>query len=186
MAEDVVIGEHCDIHPGVSIGPGCRIGDHTILYPNVVLYHDVQIGQRVILHAGAVIGTDGFGYQLAEGKHQKLHHYGHVRIEDDAEIGANTTIDRALVGETIIGQGTKIDNLVMIAHNCELGQHNVLASQVGFAGSVTTGDYVVCAGQVGIADHVHLGTGSVLAAQAGVHKSLAGGKVYFGGARQPD
>ncbi len=156
IAEHVVIGENCDIHPGVCIGPGCQIGDESILYPNVVLYHDVQIGRRVILHAGAVIGADGFGYQLVEGRHQKIPHYGTVQIEDDVEIGANTTIDRALVGVTLIARGTKIDNLVMVAHNCQLGQHNILASQVGFAGSVTTGDYVVCAGQVGVADHVRL------------------------------
>ncbi len=185
IAEHVVIGENCDIHAGVCIGPGCRVGDETILYPNVVLYPDVRIGRRVMIHAGAVIGTDGFGYQLVDGAHQKIPHYGTVQIEDDVEIGANSTIDRALVGVTLIGRGTKIDNLVMVAHNCELGRHNILASQVGFAGSVTTGDYVVCAGQVGIADHVHVGTKAVLAAKAGVPKSVAGGKTYFGSPAQP-
>ncbi len=180
IAEDVVIGEHCDIHPGVCIGPGCRIGNHSVLYPHVVLYHDVHIGERVIINAGAVLGTEGFGYQLVEGRHQRLHHYGSVRIEDDVEIGANATIDRGLIGETLIGQGSKIDNQVQIAHNCRIGKYNLMAGHVAFAGSVTTDEYVVCAGQVGVADHVHLGRGAVLAAQTGVSRSLAGGKTYFG------
>ena len=184
IAEDVIIGEHCDLHPGVCVGPGCRIADHTVLYSNVVLYHDVVLGERVIIHAGAVIGADGFGYLLVEGRHQKLPHFGTVRIEDDVEIGANTTIDRALVGETVIGEGTKIDNLVQIAHNCELGKHNILAGLVAFAGSVTTGEYLVCAGQVGIADHVHVGERAILAAQAGVSKSLPGDNTYFGSPAQ--
>ncbi|MCA9069175.1 MAG: UDP-3-O-(3-hydroxymyristoyl)glucosamine N-acyltransferase [Planctomycetaceae bacterium] len=186
IAEDVVIGENCEIHPGVCIGPGCRIGDEVTIYPNAVIYHDVILGNRVIIHAGAVIGADGFGYQLLEGRHKKLPHFGIVRIEDDVEIGANTTVDRAMIGATVIGEGTKIDNLVMIAHNCELGQHNLLASQTGFAGSVTSGEYVVCAGQVGIADHVHLGAGAILAAQSGIPKTIPGGKTYMGSPAQPD
>jgi UDP-3-O-[3-hydroxymyristoyl] glucosamine N-acyltransferase len=184
IAEDVVIGEHCDIHPGVCIGPGCRIGNHSVLYPHVVLYHDIQVGERVIINAGAVIGTNGFGYRLVEGRHQQLHHFGSVRIEDDVEIGANATIDRGLIGETTIGQGTKIDNQVQVAHNCEIGKHNLMAGHVAFAGSVTTDDYVICAGQVGIADHVHIGLGAVLAAQTGVSKSLPGGQTYFGSPAQ--
>jgi len=186
IAEEAVIGEFCDIHPGVYVGPGCRIGDNSVLHPNVVLYEDVNLGQRVVLHAGVVIGADGFGYQLVDGEHQRLPHFGTVRIEDDVEIGANSTVDRALVGETVIGRGTKIDNLVMVAHNCELGQYNLLASQVGFAGSVTTDNYVVCAGQVGIADHVHIGEKAVLGAQAGVPKSIPGGRTYLGTPALPD
>jgi UDP-3-O-[3-hydroxymyristoyl] glucosamine N-acyltransferase len=185
IADDVTIGEHCDIYPGVSIGPGCRIGSHVTLHPNAVLYADVVIGNRVIIHASAVIGADGFGYRLREGRHVRVPHRGTVRIEDDVEIGACATIDRAMIGETIIGAGTKIDNLVMIAHNCELGRHNILVSQVGFAGSVTTGDYVVCAGQVGVADHVHLGQGAVLGSKAGIHKDLAGGQTYLGAPAMP-
>ena len=184
IAEDVIIGEHCDIHPGVCIGPGCRIGNHTILYPYVVLYHDIRVGERVIINAGTVIGTNGFGYQLVEGRHRQHYHYGSVRIEDDVEIGANATIDRGLIGETIIGEGTKIDNQVQVAHNCEIGKHNLMAGHVAYAGSVTTEDYVVAAGQVGVADHVHLGQGAILAAQAGVSKSLPGGKTYFGSPAQ--
>jgi UDP-3-O-[3-hydroxymyristoyl] glucosamine N-acyltransferase len=180
IAEDVIIGEHCDIHPGVCIGPGCRIGDYSVLHPYVVLYHDIHLGKRVTIHAGAVIGTNGFGYQFINGKHECLHHYGSVRIEDDVELGANATIDRGLIGPTIIGEGSKLDNQVQVAHNCEMGKHNLLAGHTAWAGSVTSEDYVVCAGQVGVADHVHMGKGAVVAAQAGVSRNLAGGQTYFG------
>ena len=148
--------------------------------PNAVLYDDIIVGNRVIIHAGCVIGADGFGYRLVDGRHERIPHFGTVRIEDDVEIGANTTIDRAMVDETVIGQGTKLDNLVMIGHNCEIGRHNLFVSQVGLAGSVTTGDYVVCAGQVGIADHVHLGSRSVLEPKAGVHKDVPDGERHVG------
>jgi len=176
----VVLGDRCDIHPGAVIGRGCRLGDDVVVHSNAVLYEEVIVGNRVILHAGAVIGSDGFGYRTVDGRHERIPHFGTVRIEDDVEVGANTTIDRAMVDETVIGQGTKLDNLVMIGHNCEIGRHNLFVSQVGLAGSVTTGDYVVCAGQVGIADHVHLGRGSVLGAKAGVHKDIPEGKRYIG------
>ncbi|MBW3542852.1 MAG: UDP-3-O-(3-hydroxymyristoyl)glucosamine N-acyltransferase [Planctomycetes bacterium] len=185
ILDDVVIGEHCDIHPGVVIGAGCRVGSHVALHPNVVLYHDCLVGDRVIIQASAVIGSDGFGYRQANGRHERIPHFGIVRIEDDVEIGACTTIDRSVLGETVIGAGSKIDNLVCIAHNCRLGKHNLLVSQVGFAGSVTTGDYVVCAGQVGVADHVTLGPGTVLGGQAGAHKDLAGGQEYLGAPARP-
>jgi UDP-3-O-[3-hydroxymyristoyl] glucosamine N-acyltransferase len=176
----VILGDRCDIYPGAVIGRGCRLGDDVVVYPNAVLYDDVIVGNRVILHAGCVIGADGFSYRTVGGRHQRIPHFGTVRIEDDVEIGANATIDRAMVDETVIGQGTKLDNLVMIGHNCEVGQHNLFASQVGLAGSVTTGDYVVCAGQVGIADHVHLGSRCVLGAKAGVPKDVPAGKRYIG------
>ncbi|HEX6985347.1 MAG TPA: UDP-3-O-(3-hydroxymyristoyl)glucosamine N-acyltransferase, partial [Planctomycetaceae bacterium] len=185
ISSGAVVGANCDIHPGVCIGPGCKIGDHVQLHPNVVVYHDVTIGNRVTIQAGSVIGADGFGYRTRDGRHERIPHFGTVRIEDDVDVGACTTIDRAVIGETVIGQGTKIDNNVVIAHNCRLGRHNLLVSQVGFAGSVTTGDYVVCAGQVGIADHVHIGTGAVLGAKAGVHKDLAGGRTYLGAPAAP-
>lgn len=185
IGEDVVIGDHCDIHSGVCVGPGSRIGSHSILHPNVVLYPEMTIGDRVIIHAGAVIGADGFGYQLTNGSHERIPHFGTVHIEDDVEIGANTTIDRAFVGTTRIGRGTKIDNLVQVAHNCELGQHNLLAAQVGMAGSVTTGEYVICGGQVGVIDHVHLGNNAMFAAQTGVTKSVAGSMAYYGTPAQP-
>lgn len=185
IASGVVIGEDCEVGPGVHIGPGCRIGNQVNLHPNVVLYHDVTIGDRVTIQANSSIGADGFGYRMSGGRHERLHHFGSVRIENDVDIGACTTIDRALIGETVIGEGTKVDNNVVIAHNCQLGKHNLLVSQVGFAGSVTTGDYVVCAGQVGVADHVHIGSGAILGAKAGVHKDLAGNQTYLGAPAAP-
>jgi UDP-3-O-[3-hydroxymyristoyl] glucosamine N-acyltransferase len=155
------------------------------LHPNVVLYDGVILGHRVTVHSSSVIGADGFGYQLVEGRHQRIPHFGTVRIEDDVEIGACTTIDRAMVGETLIGAGTKLDNLVMIAHNCEIGRHNLFVSQVGLAGSVTTGEYVVCAGKVGILGHVHLGDAAVFGGGAGVHKDMPGGQSYLGIPAEP-
>ena len=180
VGSGTVIGSGCDILPGVHIGPGCQIGDQVQIHPNVVLYHDITIGDRVTIQAGSIIGADGFGYETKQGRHERIPHLGTVRIEADVDLGANTTIDRAVFGETVIGEGTKIDNLCVIAHNCRLGKHNLLVSQVGFAGTVTTGDYVVCAGQVGIADHVHIGSGAVLGAKAGVHRDMPGGKTYLG------
>jgi UDP-3-O-[3-hydroxymyristoyl] glucosamine N-acyltransferase len=185
IGDDVVVGRDCDIHPGAVVGPGCVLGDGVTLYANVVLYADVLIGDRATIHAGAVIGADGFGYRLRNGRHEKVPHFGIVRIEADVEIGACATIDRAMIGETVIGEGTKIDNLVMVAHNCELGKHNILTSLVGLAGSVTSGDYVVCAGQVGVADHVHLGTGCVLGSRSGVHKDVPAGETQIGAPSQP-
>lgn len=185
IGRDVVIGHNCEIHPGVVIGDGCRIGDNVTIYGNSVLYHDLLVGSHVIIHAACVIGADGFGYRFVNGGHERLPHFGSVRICDDVEIGAGTTIDRAKVGETVIGTGTRIDNQVMIGHNCRIGRHNLLVSQVGFAGSVSTGDYVVCAGQVGVADHVHLGDGAVIGAKAGVHRDMPGGQSYFGSPAGP-
>ncbi|MEZ6048209.1 MAG: UDP-3-O-(3-hydroxymyristoyl)glucosamine N-acyltransferase [Planctomycetaceae bacterium] len=185
IGEEVVIGENCRIMSGAVIGDGCRLGDNVTIYPNTVLYHDVILGNNVIIHANAVIGADGFGYRLHEGRHVRIPQLGTVRIENDVEIGACTTIDRAMAGETVIAEGTKIDNMVMIGHNCRIGKHNVFASQVGFAGSTTTGDYVVCAGQVGVADHVHLGTGSIFGAKTGVHTDMEGGRTYLGAPAEP-
>ena len=182
---DVVIGSECTIHPGVVIGNGCRLGDNVTLYPYVVLYPDVIIGNNVVIHAGSVLGSDGFGYRLRDGRHERLPHYGTVCVHDDVEIAVGCSVDRALIGETSIGQGTKIDNLVVVAHNCELGKHNLLVAQVGFAGSVTTGDYSVCAGQVGVADHVHLGERSVLGAKAGVHRDVPDGETHIGSPATP-
>lgn len=184
--EDVIIGERCDIYPGVFIGRGCRIGNDCVLYPNVTLYTEVTLKDRVVLHAGAVLGADGFGYRFRGGKFEKIPQLGSVTVEDDCEIGANTTIDRGMIGPTVVGAGTKLDNQVMIGHNCELGKHNVFASQVGLAGSVTTGDYVRMAGQVGVADHVHLGKGSTLGAKSGVHKDIPDGETHVGYPARPE
>jgi UDP-3-O-[3-hydroxymyristoyl] glucosamine N-acyltransferase len=180
------IGKNCHIHHQVSIGPDCTLGDDVILYPGVVLYEGTVLGNRVTIHANTVIGADGFGYRLKEGRHCKVPQLGHVEIGDDVEIGACTTIDRATFEATRIGAGTKIDNLVQIAHNCQIGQHNLLVSQVGIAGSSSTGDYVVMAGQVGVTDHAHIGTGAVIGAQAGVTKDIPPGQRYLGAPAKPE
>jgi UDP-3-O-[3-hydroxymyristoyl] glucosamine N-acyltransferase len=186
VGNDVVIGRGCDIHPGVVMGDGCRIGDNVTLHANVVLYADVIIDDRAIIHAGAVIGADGFGYRFREGRFEKVPQLGWVHIHADAEIGACTTIDRGAIGATIIGEGTKIDNLVQIAHNCEIGRHNVFASQVGLAGSCSTGDYVRIAGQVGVKDHVHMHTGCSVGAKGGVHKDIPAGETWIGYPATPE
>lgn len=180
VEDGVVIGSGGDVHPGAVLRRGCVLGDNVVVHPNAVLYPGVIVGNNVVIHANAVLGADGFGYRLRNGRREKIPHFGCVRIEDGVEIGACSTIDRAMIGETIVGEGTKIDNLVMIAHNCELGKHNAIVGQVGFAGSVTTGDYVVCAGHVGVADHVHLGEKCIIGSKAGVHKDVPAGETYIG------
>jgi UDP-3-O-[3-hydroxymyristoyl] glucosamine N-acyltransferase len=182
----VVLGPGCDVYPGAYVGKDCQVGSSCILYPNAVLYAGVILGDRVIVHAGAVLGADGFGYRFREGRFEKIPQLGWVEIQNDCEIGANATIDRGMIGATVIGEGTKIDNLVMIGHNGRIGRHNAFASQVGLAGSVTTGDYVRMAGQVGIADHVHIGQGAVLGAKAGVHNDLPGNQAYLGAPARPE
>ncbi len=182
----VTIGANCDIHAGVVVRRGSTVGDEVTLHPNSVLYPGMQLGSRVIIHANAVIGADGFGYRFQQGKYIRIPHTGIVRIEDDVEIGACTTIDRAMVGETVIGAGSKIDNLVMIAHNCRVGKHNAFASQVGFAGSVATGDYVRCGGQVGIADHLRIGHKATLGAKSGVMNDIDPGTTHVGIPARPD
>ncbi len=183
---EVVIGECCRIGPGVHVMAGSRLGDDVVLDANVVLYPDSVIGNRVQLHAGVVIGCNGFGYKHVSGRHVPTAQLGHVEIQDDVEIGANTTIDRGTYGATLVGEGTKIDNLVMIGHNCRIGRHNMLCSQVGIAGSTTTGDYVVMAGQVGGRDHVHIGTGAVLGAMAGVSNDVEAGARVIGAPATPE
>ena len=185
VGRDVVIGHSCEIQSGVVIGDGCRIGNNVTLFANTVLYHDIIVEDHVTIHASCVIGADGFGYRFVNGGHQHIPHFGIVRVCSDVEIGAATTIDRAKVGETVIGSGTRIDNQVMIGHNCQIGRHNLLVSQVGLAGSVSTGDYVVVAGQAGIADHVHLGDRAIIGAQAGVHRDMPGGQTYLGNPAGP-
>ena len=180
IGADVQIGAGTIIHSGVRILDGCRIGAGSTLFPNAVLYENTQLGERVIVHAGAVLGAFGFGYSLAGGKHKLSAQLGFVQIGDDVEIGAATTIDRGTYGPTVIGEGTKLDNLVQIGHNCRLGKHNLICSQVGLAGSCSTGDYVVMAGQVGIADHLHMADRSVLGAKAGVMFDTEPGKRYIG------
>lgn len=186
ISDGVVLGKNCDVHPGVVIGPGCRIGDDVVLHPNCVLYADITLGNRVIIHANAVIGADGFGYRMERGAFVRIPHTGTVVVQDDVEIGACATIDRAMVGATVIGQGTKIDNLVMIAHNCEIGRHNAFASQVGFAGSCKTGDYVRCGGQTGVADHITIGSQAALGGGSGVMGDVPEKATYYGFPAGPD
>src|SRR6185312_2155762 len=180
IGEGATIGAGTRVGAGVALGRGCRIGAGTILYPSVVLYDDCTLGDRVIVQGNAVIGGDGFGYRFHGGAHVKVPQLGWVEIEDDVEIGAGTTIDRGTFGPTRIGKGTKIDNLVMVAHNCRIGRHNIIAAQSGIAGSSSTGDYVVMAGQAGVIDHVHIGDRSVVAAQSGVTKDVAADTCVMG------
>lgn len=180
IGDEVEIGAGCVIHSGVRILDGSRIGAHSTIFPNVVLYENTSLGEHVIIHAGAVIGGYGFGYSLVDGRHKLGAQLGYVEIGDHVEIGAGTTIDRGTYGPTLIGSGTKIDNLVQIGHNCRIGRHNLICSQVGIAGSCTTGEYVVMAGQVGLADHLEIGNGALLGAKAGLMTDALPGKRYLG------
>lgn len=166
--EGVTIGDNTVIYPFTFIGEGTSIGCDCVIYPNVTVRERVKIGNRVIIHAGTQIGCDGFGYIFYEGKHHKIPQIGGVIIEDDVEIGACVTIDRATTGNTVIGQGTKIDNLVQIAHNVKIGKNVIIVAQVGIAGSSKIGDGCILAGQVGIADHVEIEAGTIITAQSGV------------------
>lgn len=158
IGENVVIGDDVVIYPNVTIEPDVEIGDGTILYPNVSVYFGCRIGRRCILHSGVVIGSDGYGFATdAHGVHHKIPQVGIVRVEDDVEIGAGTTVDRAALGETVIGEGTKIDNLVQIGHNVRIGKRCLLVAQVGIAGSTQLGDFVQVGGQSGFAGHLKIG-----------------------------
>jgi UDP-3-O-[3-hydroxymyristoyl] glucosamine N-acyltransferase len=172
VGEGSNVGARCRIHSGAVVGRYCRLGDDVVLYPNAVLYDGTVLGDRVMVHANAVLGADGFGYRPQGGRHVKVHQLGNVELGDDVEVGACTTIDRGTFTATRVGEGTKIDNLVQVGHNCRIGRHNLLVSQMGIAGSSSTGDYVIVAGQVGIVDHIHIGEHSVIGAQAGVTKDV--------------
>ncbi len=180
IGDDVVIEANCTIHSGVHIMDGSRIGRDTVIFPNAVLYEETQVGPRCILHGNVVLGAYGFGYGFADGKHVLSAQLGNVILEADVEVGAGTTIDRGTYGPTVIGEGTKIDDHVMVAHNCRIGKHNMLCSQVGIAGSTTSGDYVVMAGQVGVRDHVHIGDRAVLGAMAGITNDVPAGARMIG------
>lgn len=174
----VSIGEGSTVGAGVFLGPGVTLGSYCVLYPRVTVYAGVQIGNRVAVHAGTVLGSDGFGYVFAEGRHHKFPQLGRLIIEDDVEIGSNSTVDRGSLGTTTIGEGTKIDNLVQVAHNVRIGRHSVIAAQTGISGSAEIGDYVVMGGQVGVADHVRIGEGAVIGGQAGIPSNKAVPKGY--------
>ena len=181
FGEGVTLGKGVTIMAGCYLGDGVSVGDHTILYPNVTLYHHSIIGNNVIIHAGSVIGCDGYGFaHTKQGEHIKIYQNGHVLIESDVEIGANCTIDRAVFGTTRIRRGTKLDNLIQIAHNCDVGEHTLMAAQVGLAGSTTLGRNVVMGGQSATAGHLAIGAFATVAGKGGVTKSLEGGKTYAG------
>lgn len=187
LGKNVVIGANCVIGNNVKIFhntvllDNVELGDNSVLYQNISIREDCKIGKRVIIHPGAVIGADGFGYQKDEkGVYHKVPQIGNVVIEDDVEIGANTTIDRAALGSTIIKKGTKIDNLVQIAHNVSVGNNTVMSAQSGVSGSVKIGNNVILAGQVGLAGHLDIGDNVILIAQSGVSKSISKPGMYFG------
>jgi len=173
IGKNVVVGNHVKIYAGVAIGNNVKIGDNVILYPGVKIYSDCIIGNKVTIHAGTVVGSDGFGFAPAsEGGFKKIPQIGNVIIEDDVEIGANCAIDRATMGSTIIKKGTKLDNLIQIAHNVEVGNNTVIAAQVGISGSTKIGNYVMVGGQAGIAGHLTVADGTKINGQSGVSKSI--------------
>jgi UDP-3-O-[3-hydroxymyristoyl] glucosamine N-acyltransferase len=180
IGDDVTIGSGSTIYSGVHIMDGSQIGDGATIFSNAVLYENTIVGPGCVIHANAVLGAYGFGYGFADGRHVLSAQLGNVILGAEVEIGAGSTIDRGTYGPTVIGEGTKIDDLVMVAHNCRIGKHNMLCSQVGVAGSTTTGDYVVMAGQVGVRDHVHIGDKAVLGAMAGVTNDVPAGARMIG------
>lgn len=180
IGPNVTLGKGVIIAEGCSIAANCTIGAGTRLYPNVSIYEDCELGKKCVIHSGVVIGADGFGFLLMAGVQQKIPQVGNVVIHDEVEIGANSTIDRATLGSTIIGKGTKIDNLVQIGHNCVIGEHSILCAQVGLAGSTIVGDYVYLAGQVGAAGHITIGSKAMVGAQSGIAASIPEGSKYFG------
>lgn len=179
IGDDSIIYGHC------YLGYGCKIASQALIYPNVVIREEIVIGERVIIHSGTVIGCDGYGYVTVDGRHVKIPQIGTVIIENDVEIGANVTIDRARFDKTVVGEGTKIDNLVHIAHNVIIGKHCLIVAQVGISGSSKLGNYVILAGQVGVVGHLSIGDGAIVTAQSGVSKSIKAGEQVFGSPCQP-
>ena len=180
IEDRAVIGDRTVVGAGGYIGHECRLGVDCLLYAHVSLRERTMVGDRVVLHCGVVLGADGFGYETVNGAHQKIPQVGFVEIGNDVEIGANTAIDRGRFGRTRIGNGTKIDNLVQIGHNCIVGEHCIICGLVGMAGSTIIGNHVTIAGQVGIAGHLTIGDKSIIMAQAGVTKDVAAGAVVLG------
>jgi UDP-3-O-[3-hydroxymyristoyl] glucosamine N-acyltransferase len=174
------VGDRTVIGAGSYIGHEARIGQDTLLYPNVVVRERCLLGDRVIIHSGTVIGSDGFGFEVVNGRHKKIPQTGIVQIDNDVEVGANVTIDRARFGKTWIQEGAKLDNLVQIAHNVVIGKHALIVAQVGISGSSTVGDYAILAGQVGVAGHLRIGAQAIVGAQSGVTKDVPAGEKWFG------
>lgn len=197
LAAEVAVGPHAVMEANVRVGAGCQIGagcylgedvvlgEGCVLFPRVTLYRGVRLGARVRIHAGAVVGSDGFGYIFADGRYHKFPQRGRVEIGDDVEIGANSTIDRGALDATRIGRGSKLDNLVHVAHNVAIGEHCVLAAQTGVSGSSTLGNQVVAGGQVGISDHVRIEDGAMLGGQAGIFKRILRGQTFWGTPGRP-
>ena len=181
FGKDVTLGDNVTVMAGAYIGDSVTIGSNSLIYPNVTLYHHTQIGSNCIIHAGVVIGSDGYGFAHTKtGEHIKIYQNGNAVIEDDVEIGANSTIDRAVFGSTYIRKGTKLDNLIQIGHNCDIGAHTLMAGQSGIAGSTKTGRNVIIGGQSAIAGHLTIGDFVTVAGKSGVTKSLKSGKTYAG------
>ena len=185
LGDRVKIGARVILYPGVFVGSDSTIGDDCVLYPNVVVRENCSLGARVIVHSGTVIGADGFGYVQHQGRHHKIPQLGGVVIEDDVELGANVTVDRATLGATRIKQGTKIDNLVQIAHNVTVGAHSIIVAQVGIAGSTTIGHHVVIGGQAGLSDHLQIGDMVMIAAKSGVHRNIESNQIVGGSPALP-
>jgi len=185
IEDDVSIGDNTIIYSGCFVGHHTKIGSDTLIYPNVSIRERVSIGNRVIIHSGTVIGSDGFGFVTIKGKHHKIPQTGTVEIGDDVEIGANVTIDRARFDKTVIGSGTKIDNLVQIAHNVVIGENSIIVAQAGISGSTVLGKNVTLAGQVGVVGHITIGDNAVVMAQAGVSKSVPAETTVWGYPAKP-
>jgi UDP-3-O-[3-hydroxymyristoyl] glucosamine N-acyltransferase len=185
IADNVKIGSKSVIHPQVYVGDNVTIGEECILYPGVKIYSNCVIGDRCIIHSGAVIGADGFGYSKESEAYHKIPQIGNVVIEEDVEIGANTTIDRAVMGSTVIRRGVKLDNLIQIAHNCDIGEHTAMAAQVGIAGSTKIGENCVLGGQVGIGGHITIGKNSQVGAQSGIISNTKEGSEIMGSPAMP-
>lgn len=180
IGKNVKLGKGVKIFPQVYVGDNAKIGNYTILYPGVKIYHNCVVGSNCILHAGVVIGADGFGFAPTDGHYNKIPQIGNVIVEDDVEIGANTTIDRATMGSTVIRRGVKLDNLIQIAHNCDIGANTVMAAQGGVAGSAKVGENCMVGGQVGIAGHIAVGNNVQIGAQSGIPRSIPDGQVLMG------
>ena len=180
IGENAVVGKGCQIYSGAVIEEGAQVGDDCLFYPHVSVYHGCRVGNRVVLHSGCVIGADGFGFAPSDEGYEKIPQIGIVTIEDDVEIGANTCVDRSTMGTTIVRRGVKLDNLIQIAHNCEVGQHTVMSSQVGVAGSTKIGQWCMFGGQVGIAGHIKVGNRVSVGAQSGIPGNVKDGTTLMG------
>ena len=185
LGDRVKLGARVTLYPGVFIGEGSVVGDDTVLYPNVTVREGCVIGRRVIIHSGTVVGSDGFGYVQDQGRHHKIPQIGIVTIEDDVELGANVTVDRATFGSTVIRRGTKVDNLVQIAHNVSIGEDSIVVAQVGIAGSTVIGHHVMIGGQAGLSDHIEVGDQVMIAARSGVNRNLASNQIVSGAPVMP-